>query len=116
MPSSDVKVRTSYVTITSQPTIDVLSSVATIDHDVLAGVEEDQHHTKSHYLDNQVDHVGGFVYKSGVDPVITDTDMTNAGIAAAADGQVAVTFDVMGGTTLVWTRLGGSWAAVEVSE
>lgn len=95
---------------------DVLSTVASIDHDVLTGQEPDQHHSERHRLSSELEHTGGFVYKTGINPAITDTDITDAGIPAAADGQVAVTYDVLRGTALVWTRLGGIWSAVEATE
>ena len=104
---SDTKTRTSYVTVTSLPTTDVLSTAATIDHDVLAGVEEDQHHARAHDLAGYA-HTGGFYVEGGASPEITDADFS-----LPTDGMVAMT-DKSGGNKLIWVRTGTTWAAVEV--
>lgn len=85
--------------------VDVLSTIATIDHDLLIGVEEDQHHTKLHTLQS---HTGGFLYKTGTSPTITDADFV-----VPTNGMVAVTYDTDDAITLVWTRFNGTWDAVE---
>lgn len=89
-------------------TSDVLSTVATIDHDLLIGVEEDQHHTKLHTLQS---HTGGFLYKTGAEVTIT-----NADFVAPTNAMVAVTYDTLSGITLIWTRTNGVWDAVEVDD
>ena len=95
---------------------DILSTVATIDHDLLIGVEEDQHHVKTHAITDESHHPGGYVYKTGRHPQIEDADVLAAGVLAISDGQVGVTYDTQTGETLLWNRLNGVWAAVEVTE
>lgn len=94
---------------------DVLSTVATIDHDLLIGVEEDQHHDNAHALNDEAIHTGGYFYKTGWQPTVTDADIVAAGVPAAADGQIVVTYDTHTTETLVWTRLNSVWSAVEAT-
>lgn len=94
---------------------DVLSTVATIDHDLIIGVEPDQHHAEAHPLDDETVHTGGYVYKTGWQPTVTDADITAVGIPAAADGQIVITYDTHTTETLVWTRLNSVWTAVEAT-
>ena len=95
---------------------DVISTIATIDHDLLIGVEEDQHHAKAHAITDESHHPGGYVYKTGRHPQIEDADVLAAGVLAITDGMVGVTYDTQTGQTLLWNRLNGVWAAVEVTE
>lgn len=86
---------------------DVISTIATIDHDLLIGVEPDQHHTEVHALAGP-DHLAGLYYKSGVSPDISDADFISP-----VDGMAAVTFDTSSGLRLMWVRSQGIWTAVE---
>lgn len=86
---------------------DTLSTVATIDHDLIIGVEKDQHHLESHALQS---HTGGLLYKVGTSPMVADTDFV-----LATNGMVAVTYDTDDGITLLWSRANGSWSSVEVN-
>jgi hypothetical protein len=92
------------------PGPDTLSTVATIDHDLLIGVEEDQHHVKVHRLPS-AEHIGGFKVKSGVHPQIEDSDFTTP----PENGTVAMTYDTQTGQKLWWVRAGGTWDPVEVT-
>ena len=87
----------------------LLSTVATLDHSLLSGIRD--HHDETHTL---LSHPGGFVYKTGVAVTITDSDITAIG-QVATDGMVAVTYDTMSTVTLLWTRLNGTWLAVEAT-
>lgn len=91
----------------AEQAFDVLSTVATIDHDLLIGVEKDQHHTEIHALQS---HTGGLLYKTGAAVTISDADFT-----APVDGMMAVTYDSTTGITLVWTRLASTWDAMETT-
>lgn len=93
------------------PTWDVLSTVATIDHDLLIGVEEDQHHARYHHLDADMGpHTGGLFYKLGTH--ITDADFINP-----TDGMVGITYrtePVTGKShRMIWVRANGVWRGVE---
>lgn len=94
---------------------DTLSTVATIDHDLIIGTEPDQHHSELHDLAGFA-HTGGFVYISGIDPVPTDADITDAGIAAATDGQIITTYDISSLESLIWIRMDGTWDLMETTE
>lgn len=90
---------------------DVLSTVATIDHDLLIGVEEDQHHARYHHLDADMGpHTGGLFYKLGTH--ITDADFINP-----TDGMVGITYrtePVTGKShRMIWVRAAGVWRGVE---
>lgn len=99
-----------YEGLLTAPSNDVLSTVATIDHDLLIGMEEDQHHDKLHDLAG-LDHSGGFFVKTGAYAQITDADFT----ITPVNGQVAMTYDTQSGQSLWWVRAGGTWDPVEVT-
>lgn len=100
-----------YEGLITSPSTDVLSTVATIDHDLLIGVEEDQHHAKVHDLTG-ANHTGGYKVKTGASPQITDADFT---AETPVNGMVAMTYDTGSGQTLWWVRAGGTWDTVEVT-
>lgn len=103
-----------YFDITPAQAQDVLSTVATLDHDLIIGVEQDQHHTRLHLLEpNSGEHTGGLFYKSGTHEVpITDADFTTP-----VDGMVAITYGTELGTGIthrvIWVRANGVWRGVE---
>lgn len=86
---------------------DVISTVATIDHELVIGVEPDQHHTEVHALYGPA-HLGGLFYKEGSGVTISDADFTTP-----ANGLLAVTYDTRTGVRLLWARSNGAWKAVE---
>jgi hypothetical protein len=88
---------------------DVLSTVATIDHDILTGIEPDQHHSESHALNAAV-HNAGFYVETANGAAITDADFV-----APANGMIAMTYDTSTGQMFLWTRSNGVWTYVEVS-
>ena len=90
--------------------VDVLSTVATLDHDVIIGVASDQHHARLHPLAGE-NHTGGFYVETSGAPEITDGDFV---VPAPADGMVAMT-DQTVSYKLIWVRGNGGWTAVEVT-
>lgn len=88
--------------------LDVLSTVATLDHDLIVGMEPDQHHDEIHPLDETV-HTGGLLYKTGVSPTISDADYD-----VAVNGMVAFTYNIGNGIALYWVRSAGSWKSVSL--
>jgi hypothetical protein len=87
---------------------DTLSTVATLDHDLIVGQEVNQHHAEIHGLDETV-HSGGLYYKTGSGVTITDADFTSP-----SNGMVALTYDIADGMTRMWVRTGGTWKSVEL--
>lgn len=88
---------------------ELLSTVATLDHDLLSGVQPDDHHDEAHDLVGSI-HIGGFYVESGTVPTITDGDLV-----APVDGIVAMTYDTDDVVGLIWVRTSSSWTAVEVT-
>ena len=96
-----------WLTIREYPS-GLLSTVATLDHDLLSGVGPDDHHDEVHTFLPGTTHTGGLFHKSGVSPTITDGDFL-----APVNGMVATTFDTATAKSFIWMRSEGTWKSVE---